>query len=167
MQKILYIHGLHSNPNPDKVKILQGFGLDIIAPYIDYEKEKGKVYARIINLAIKEQIDLIIGSSMGGFIGYWLGKELEKPALLFNPALYFPSLIDYIPNMDASKDAPLYICLGEKDERVDPSEVRQYLSKDNASLHHIKIVTASWLHHGIDLRTFKSISAWFLAEEAL
>jgi len=59
MQKILYIHGLHSNPNPDKVKILQGFGLDIIAPYIDYEKEKGKVYARIRNLAIKEQNKIV------------------------------------------------------------------------------------------------------------
>jgi len=167
MKKLLYIHGLHSNANPEKIKILEGFGIKTIAPFIDYEKEKGEVYPRIKSIAQHENIDLIIGSSMGGFIGYWLGKELKKPSLLFNPALYFKSLSSYIPNLNHSESTPIYACLGEKDERVNPQEVAAYLNKNEAKSKQLKIIMASWLHHTIDLQTFKSITAWFLSEEAV
>jgi len=162
--KALYIHGLQSNPNPKKLDIIESFELDVISPFIDYEKEKGEVYERVKSLAIENNIDLIIGSSLGGFIAYWLSKDLEKPALLFNPALYFESMQTFIPLVNPNKIAPLYICLGEKDPQVNPLDVRAYIDKQNPQHQKLKIVVASWLQHGIDLQTFKSMISWFLSE---
>jgi len=162
--KALYIHGLHSSPNPDKLSILRDLNLEVIAPEIDYESEKGNVYPRIKALAIKSNVDIIIGSSMGGFIGFWLGKELGIPALLFNPALHFESMKEYIPKVDLTKKSSAYFCLGEKDQRVNPQEVRKYLASFDAHIHQHKIVMASWLAHGIDLLTFRSMNMWFLGE---
>lgn len=162
--KAIYIHGLHSNPNPDKIKILEEAGLGIIAPFIDYDKEQASVYKRVKAIAVEAQVDLVIGSSMGGFISYWLAKELQLPALLYNPALYFESLQKFIPQLNHTKTPPLYFCLGEKDQTVNPIEVKVYLSNQNSNLKNIKIINASWLAHGIDLTTFTSMTAWFLAE---
>ncbi|NPD47153.1 MULTISPECIES: YqiA/YcfP family alpha/beta fold hydrolase [unclassified Lentimicrobium] len=162
--KALYIHGLHSNPNPDKIKILEEAELEIIAPFIDYDKEQGAVYERIKAIAVEEQVEVLIGSSMGGFIGFWLAKDLQLAALLYNPALYFVSLQPFIPKLKSMSNPPLFFCLGEKDERVNPKEVKNYLANINPSAENIKIVNASWLEHGIDLTTFRSMTAWFLAE---
>lgn len=162
--KALYIHGLHSNPNPDKIKILEEAGLDIIAPFIDYDKEQGAVYKRVKAIAIEEQVELLIGSSMGGFIGFWLAKDLQLPALLYNPALYFDSVQAFIPKIKTESKPPLFFCLGERDKTVNPNEVKKYLANINPNEENTKIINASWLEHGIDLTTFRSMTAWFLAE---
>lgn len=162
--KALYIHGLHSNPNPDKLKILEEAKLKVIAPFIDYDTEQGAVYGRVKAIAKEEQVDLIIGSSMGGFIGYWLAKDLKVPALLYNPALYFKSVQEFIPELEPNSNPPLFFCLGEKDKTVNPIEVKAYIKNLNPSSENIKIINASWLEHGIDLTTFRSMTAWFLAE---
>ena len=162
--KALYIHGLHSNPNPDKIKILEEAGLKVIAPFIDYNKEQGAVYERTKAIAVEEQVELLIGSSMGGFIGFWLAQDLQLAALLYNPALYFESLQPFIPEIKTISNPPLFFCLGEKDKRVNPDEVKKYLAHINPSGETIKIINASWLEHGIDLTTFRSMTAWFLAE---
>lgn len=162
--KALYIHGLHSNPNPKKIKILQKAGLEVTAPFIDYEKEQGAVYARIKAIAKQEKVDVLIGSSMGGFMGYWLAYDLNKPALLYNPALYFDSMKSYIPDIKNVGMPYLFVCLGEQDQRVDPQLVKAYLMEKNPHQEHLKILTSSWLEHGIDLTTFASMTAWFLKE---
>ena len=163
--KVLYIHGLHSNPNPKKLDIIKDLGVEVVSPFIDYEQEKEGVYNRIKDIALEADIDLIIGSSLGGFIGYWLSRDIGKPALLFNPALYFESMKTYIPKLKEAHQTAIYICLGEKDTQVIPTEVRQYLEAQKEAHNNVKIINASWLAHGIDLKTFKSISTWFLSEE--
>ncbi len=163
--KALYIHGLHSSPNPKKLDIIEGLGLEVVSPFIDYEKEKGEVYQRVKSYAIENNIDLIIGSSLGGFIGFWLAKDLNIPALLFNPALYFEPMQAFIPKVDCDKIPPIYVCLGEKDTQVNPADVRKYIEELNPTLQKLKIVSASWLQHGIDLTTFKSMISWFLSEQ--
>lgn len=162
--KAIYIHGLHSNPNPKKVQILEEAGLEVIAPEIDYEKEQGEVYPRIKKLVLEEQVEVLIGSSMGGFISYWLARELNKPALLFNPALYFESMKPFIPKLESPFNPPLFVCSGEKDETVDPELLKAYLSEQHSSDENLKIISVNWLAHGIDLQTFRSVTAWFLAE---
>lgn len=162
--KALYIHGLHSHPNPEKINILEEAGLKVIAPFIDYDKEQGAVFERIKAIAIEEQVELLIGSSMGGFIGYWIAQDLQLAALLFNPALYFKSVQAHIPQISNSQNPPLFVCLGERDERVNPILVRDYLLERNQNQENLKTVSCSWLAHGIDLSTFASMSAWFLKE---
>ncbi len=165
--KVLYIHGLHSNPNPLKLDILEKLGLEVVSPFIDYEKEKAEVYKRVKKIALEEKIDLMIGSSLGGFIAYWLSRDIDKAALLFNPALYFESMKPFIPRLEKQHNTPIYVCLGEKDSQVNPQEVRKYLSEQTKNHHNTKIMMTSWLAHGIDLKTFKTITAWFLSEEGL
>lgn len=162
--KALYIHGLHSHPNPDKIKILEEAGLEVIAPFIDYEKEQGGVYPRLKALAIAQQVEVLIGSSMGGFMAYWMAYDLNKPALLYNPALYFDSMKPFIPKVETETIPYLYVCIGEKDKTVDPQLLRTYLSQRNPNQEKLKINSASWLEHGIDLSTFASMTAWFLKE---
>lgn len=162
--RVIYIHGLHSSPKPEKVKILEDIGLEVIAPKIDYEKEQEKVYPRIKKLVLKEQVNALIGSSLGGFVSYWLARELNKPALLFNPALYFESMRPFIPKLDSAYKPPLYVCSGEKDETVVPELLKAYLAEKHSGDENLKILSANWLAHGIDLRTFRSMTSWFLAE---
>lgn len=165
MKKVLYIHGLDSNPNPKKLAIIENLGQKVVSPFIDYEKEKGDVYQRVKAIAIEADIDMIIGSSLGGFIGFWLAKDLGIPALLFNPALYFENMQGFIPEVDPLAISETYICLGENDPQVNPLEVKKYLEKLNPTQAHLKIILASWLKHGIDLTTFRSMTSWFIEEE--
>lgn len=162
--KALYIHGLHSEVNPNKMAILEEAGLNVIAPEIDYEKEQGAVYPRIKKLAQDEHVDVLIGSSMGGFIGYWLARELNKPALLYNPALYFESMKPFIPKLQHNYHPPLFVCSGEKDDTVLPDLLRTYLDELHRGDEHMRIISAHWLAHQIDLQTFRGMTAWFLGE---
>jgi predicted esterase YcpF (UPF0227 family) len=163
--KALYIHGLNSSPNPKKLEIIESLGLEVVSPFIDYDQEKAAVYDRVKNIALENNVDLIIGSSLGGFIAFWLANDIHIPALLFNPALYFESMQPFIPKVDSLNETPLYVCLGEKDKQVNPSEVQEYLNKLNPHHKMLKILKASWLPHGIDLSTFRSMISWFLAEQ--
>jgi len=82
MKKIVYLHGLYSDQGGPKVSFLA---------------EKGAVYAPEMNyktLDLDEFIytlgmpDLIIGSSMGGYVADIIGSRLGVDVLLFNPALH-------------------------------------------------------------------------------
>ena len=165
--KALYIHGLNSSPNPKKLEIIDSLGLEVVSPFIDYDQEKAAVYDRVKNIALENNVDLIIGSSLGGFIAFWLANDIHIPALLFNPALYFESMQAYIPKIKKQNNPAIYVCLGEKDTQVAPQEVREYLSKQVDVHNNTKVMMASWLAHGIDLKTFKTITSWFLSEEGL
>jgi esterase/lipase len=164
--KAIYIHGLHSEINLDKIKILEEAGLEVIAPEIDYEKEQGAVYPRIKSLMIEESIDVLIGSSMGGFMAYWLARDLNKAALLYNPALHFESMKPFIPQLESNYYPPLFVCSGEKDETVPSKHLRAYLDKEHRDNSNLRIISASWLAHQIDLQTFRGMTAWFLGELA-
>lgn len=161
--KAIYIHGWQSSPKPEKVKILEEAGLTVVAPKINYEAEQVKVYPSIKKLVLEEQVDVLIGSSMGGFVAYWLARELNKPALLYNPALYFETLKPFIPKITSPFNPPLFVCSGEKDETVLPNLLKEYIAREHSGDDPIKIISASWLAHGIDLQTFRSMTAMFLA----
>jgi hypothetical protein len=162
--KAIYIHGLHSEVNPHKVAILEDAGLEVMAPEIDYEAEQAKVYPRLKKLILEEQVDVLIGSSMGGFMAYWLARDLNKPALLYNPALHFESMQPFIPKLDSKYHPPLFVCSGENDETVHPQLLREYLDQEHSDDSNLRIISASWLAHQIDLQTFRGMTAWFLAE---
>ncbi|MEO8773713.1 MAG: YqiA/YcfP family alpha/beta fold hydrolase, partial [Gelidibacter sp.] len=93
---ILYIHGLNSSLNEEKRLILERYG-NVNAPTIAYENNPDRI--RWLHNRYKDaEINVIIGSSMGGFAGFHLSKLLKVPALLFNPALAERSLFQNIPD---------------------------------------------------------------------
>ena len=90
MQKYncLYIHGLDSSPLKEKLDILKASGMNVFALHIDYRNQKNS-YDLLENFAKKNEINFIVGSSLGGYIGFWLAEQLGIPCLLLNPALAY------------------------------------------------------------------------------
>lgn len=89
---ILYYHGFGSRLSPQKRLVLERFG-EVVASLIDYHAV-GNIDNAIEQYADKliEEIDLIIGSSMGGLTGYHVAQKYDVPSLFFNPAFYHNSL---------------------------------------------------------------------------
>ena len=95
--KILYLHGLESKLSQEKRAVLERFG-EVLAPHLDYYNNPETIES-ILNNYEKEGIDVVIGSSIGGFAAYYVSTVLKKPALLFNPALRKRSVEQSIPSV--------------------------------------------------------------------
>ncbi|CEN51416.1 conserved hypothetical protein [Capnocytophaga canimorsus] len=85
--KILYLHGLDSFLQDDRRAVLQQYAT-IYAPVLDY-KGTPNLFEKLQETY--HDVDAIIGSSAGGLVTYYLAQALQKPCLLFNPALTFRS----------------------------------------------------------------------------
>ena len=82
MKKILYLHGLESEPGGTKVSFLATKGT-VYAPAMDYKTLDLDEFIHTLGMP-----DLIIGSSMGGYVADIIGSRLGSDVLLFNPALH-------------------------------------------------------------------------------
>lgn len=152
---LLYIHGLDSSPRPDKVAILQALSTKVCAPQLDYRKNN-HVFTELLNLAKSEQINFIVGSSAGGFMGYWLAKHLNCRALLYNPALAYQSVIQQVIPLEnkQSYQAFYQIILGKQDDIISPRSTLDYLKEhDQPENYQIEIIQD--LGHQIDMNTFE------------
>lgn len=126
---ILYLHGLESKLNPQKRTILERFGT-IIAPDIDYYSDPN-----IFDLLIKSNeihhFDIVVGSSMGGFMGYYFANTISCPALLFNPALPHRPVSQNIPEINSLETASnLYFVLGGQDDIIKANDTLKWLSEN-------------------------------------
>ena len=82
MKKIVYLHGLESEQGGNKVSFLATKGM-VYAPEMNYESLNLHEFIHTLGMP-----DLIIGSSMGGYIADVIGSRLGVDVLLFNPALH-------------------------------------------------------------------------------
>ncbi len=153
---LLYLHGLGSSPRPDKVAILESLATNVWAPQLYYRKSN-TVFSELLPEAIRQKIDFIVGSSAGGFMGYWLSKHLNCDALLYNPALAFQSVMQQIIPVEASQkyEKKYQIILGQQDNVIPPQSTIDYLQKNDQSEHY-SIDLHEHLGHQIDIDTFKS-----------
>ena len=124
MKKILYLHGLESESGGTKVSFLAEKGM-VYAPNMDY-----------VTLDLNEFIltlgmpDLIIGSSMGGYVADIIGSQLGVDVLLFNPALsnHNRTVIKEF-NVDyGSQKYKRTIVLGTEDNVIDPEVTKKLWS---------------------------------------
>lgn len=130
---ILYIHGLDSCLNAEKRTILEKYGV-VYAPVVDYRKDI-KSIDNLLTLFKDEDINVVIGSSMGGFAGYYIAEAIQRPALLFNPALAYRSVPQEITNVKIQipKSNLKHIVLGAKDETIDPKTTLEFLANSIGS----------------------------------
>lgn len=153
---ILYIHGLHSYPKPEKVAILQDMADNVWAPQLNY-KENPHTFNFLLEGGQHHNINFIVGSSAGGFMGYWLAPHLQCNALLFNPALAFQSVMQQVvalPNNAESFQSFYSIVLGEKDDVIPPQSTLDFLAKHNTSSQY-QIDKIDTLGHQIDMDTYQ------------
>ena len=116
MKKIIYLHGLESDPGGPKVSFLAEKGT-VYAPAMNYESLD--LHEFILTLGMP---DLIIGSSVGGYVADIIGSILGVDVLLFNPALHSRS-IDFDFDNDTPYGGENYkrtIILGTEDNVINP-----------------------------------------------
>jgi predicted esterase YcpF (UPF0227 family) len=75
IKNVLYFHGLESLPGGEKVHYLN-YEVDFVkAPAMDYTDPK--VFEDWLDYVEREEPDLIIGSSMGGYFAMLLATHVE------------------------------------------------------------------------------------------
>ena len=120
MKKIIYLHGLESEPGGTKVSFLAEKGM-VHAPAMNYEKLDLDEFIYTLGTP-----DLIIGSSMGGYVADVIGSRLGVDVLLFNPALHsrtIPVNHEYYNNYYKRT-----IVLGTEDDVIDPEITKKLWS---------------------------------------
>ena len=131
MKKVLYLHGLESNQGGPKVEFLAG-ECAVYAPVIDYREEN--LHGKIHNIIMKFKPDLIIGSSMGGYVAHEFAKAFNLPAILLNPALHSrsfePDLDTFILGFDTKFIERQVVLLGKNDDIIDPEITKSILRDD-------------------------------------
>jgi uncharacterized protein len=160
--KTLYLHGYQSYPIPQKIEIMEYAGLEVIAPEIDFDAGE-TVYHFLKQIILEEDIEFLIGSSLGGFLAYWLAEELGLPCLLFNPAMnYSDTLMDYIPEFEQRFCPARFVVIGAIDETVNPKENIRFFNSIDDGESFQRMIICQWLEHQIDFDTFDEMVHWAL-----
>ena len=125
----MYLHGLESSNVCDKVDFLRERA-DVLAPSIDYRKPN--IEAELIDMVESFQPDLIIGSSMGGFVGMALANRYDIKCIVFNPAIHSRSIEPNLPSLqydDVHFGFNPIIVLGLEDDIIDPAKSEDLLEQ--------------------------------------
>ena len=133
--KIAYLHGLESTIDQKDPKIIflnKNFD-SVYAPSINYQDDKtfNKLYKSIKSL----NPDLIVGSSMGGYVSYLIGSKLSIPVLLFNPAVA-DRAFDPVVDDSGLKKTKINIRFGKSDSVISGSAVRSFFKENGVSFNH-------------------------------
>lgn len=137
-RKIAFLHGLESNNSGPKNDWLRTIA-EVYDPLIDYRQSM--IFQKIKNEIIEFKPKLIIGSSMGGFFSYELAKELNIPAVLFNPALHSRTFTPDMTGMERGKFRPeMVFILGLDDDIINPLETINIVSEDGYTKENIVIL---------------------------
>ncbi len=124
--KIAYLHGLESNIDQKDPKIIFLNTFDeVYTPSINYKDPS--TFNKLFKDIKKMQPDLIVGSSMGGYVSYLIGSKLAIPTLLFNPAMVGRSM-DPIVDLTGLRGSKHTVYFGKSDNVIDGSAVRQYFN---------------------------------------
>ena len=161
MLNILYLHGLDSKLSPEKKAILEQYG-KIYAADLNYYTNPDAIES-ILEMYPKGEIDVVIGSSMGGFAGYHVSNALSRPALLFNPALVKRPVRQNIPEIKQYNKLK-QIVLGQIDEVVSPTDTLDFLAKEFNIETHFHLHLVPGLGHNIPVDFFAEEVESFFAK---
>ena len=152
---ILFLHGLESKLSDEKRAILDKYGT-VIAPDLEY-KSNPNVIQNLFDEFKNQNINTIIGSSMGGFAAFHLANSLGICALLFNPALpYRNSVKQIIPTDLLLKESPLMrIVLGGQDDIIKAKDNLAFLAQNCNSKTDYAIAIKNDLAHQIPVDVFE------------
>ncbi|OMP32269.1 YqiA/YcfP family alpha/beta fold hydrolase [Mangrovimonas sp. DI 80] len=157
---ILYLHGLNGSLSPEKRTILENYGT-VYSPSIDYELDPNSILS-IVEKFQEIDINVVIGSSMGGFAGYYISNALQRPALLFNPAIAHRSVQQLVPELEQQKSNFKQMVLGSADEVVDPRETLRFLANTVDLQPEYQIHLRNDLAHRIPVEVFEEeVKAFF------
>ena len=123
---------------------LQAIELQFDKSEINYRKDS--VYSLLRKRIRAFEPDFLVGSSMGGYLGYHLAAEFQLPALLFNPALHHRTTIDPpVPALDIIPPK-IKVVIGENDDVVIPQDTLSWLDDNYRKKGNLTIATATHSH---------------------
>ena len=131
MKKVLYLHGLESKQGGPKVDFLTK-EFCVYAPEMDYQDPMLQNWVDFVMRQFNP--DLIIGSSMGGYVADILAQKYGIPAILFNPAVhnrsFEPAIEPLIEGEQADFQKKKIVVLGKNDEVI-PPYIAQIMFENN------------------------------------
>lgn len=85
--RILFIHGFGSCGNGAKSTALREyFGMrTVLSP--DLDVDPARAVGSLEQILDAREIDMLVGSSLGGFFAVWLNRRRPLPTVLINPAM--------------------------------------------------------------------------------
>jgi len=88
MLNIFYCHGFASSfdPNKSKIQTLSRLGT-VDGCHIDYTQRADEVVIHVIEQGNFANVDVIVGTSMGGWLAATLGSSLGIPFVAINPVV--------------------------------------------------------------------------------
>lgn len=129
MKRILFLHGLESSNVCDKTNFLRRRCI-LNAPSINYSSPSLEEDLMYIVESFKP--GLIIGSSMGGYVGMMLANYYNIDSIVFNPALHSRPIepkIDKLISVDPIFSFTPVVVLGMADDVVDPAKTEDILEQ--------------------------------------
>jgi predicted esterase YcpF (UPF0227 family) len=152
---LLYLHGLESKLSDEKRAILEKY-TQVIAPDLDY-KSNPNIIEYLYNTYQNQKIDIIIGSSMGGFAGYYLAKLFGVPCMLYNPALPYRNGTEQIvpSHLVLNQSDSMRIVLGGQDTVIKATDTLAFLSENVSDKTDYTIVLQRDLPHQIPIDVFE------------
>ena len=104
-----------------------------------------------------QNVNFIIGSSMGGFAAFYLYKLMQIPALLFNPALpYLTAVLQNIPIINNNHNHLLQIVIGNQDDVILAKDNLEFIMKLLPLKNDFRLHLINELGHSIPVATFES-----------
>lgn len=157
---ILYLHGLDSRLSAEKRTVLEKWGT-VFAPDLNYYEDFNAIET-ILQYYPDVDVNVVIGSSMGGFAGYYVADAIDRPALLFNPALEKRSVDQNFPSFRNSFASFKQIVLGQVDEVINPADTLNFLYKEFNTVTHFNLHLFPNLGHHIPVPFFeKEVDGFF------
>ena len=150
----MYLHGLESSNVCDKVDFLKERAI-VLAPSIDYRKSN--IEEELMYMVESFQPDLIIGSSMGGFMGMALANRYNIKCIAFNPAIHSRPIEPNLPSLqhdDVRFGFSPIVVLGLEDDVIDPAKSEDLLEQMDIEC---EIERVEGLGHRIPFNVFVNI----------
>lgn len=124
--RVAFLHGLESKAISDKSTYLENDMEYAYCPAMNYKDNS--LFAKTLNDIKRLDIDVLIGSSMGGWFAYCISTLTGIPTILFNPAFHSRS---FSPNVQlGSKKANHIVVLGKNDTLIDHTKTLEYIKEE-------------------------------------
>lgn len=144
--RVAFFHGLESKPVSEKNYALREFFDDVFDPAMDYRKPG--IFMEVLQELKNNPVDLLIGSSMGGWFAYSYSTHFQTKTLLFNPAVHSRSVDPEVRL--GNKMSNHILVLGEYDDVITPKETIDFFERfSNAQ------INIEQIGHPIPLDVFK------------
>ena len=122
--KVAFFHGLDSPVLSEKSFVLRETFDEVYDPAMDYKNPL--MFDNVLKHLQDNPVDLLIGSSMGGYFAYCLSTILGTRTLLFNPAVHSRPLEPVVSL--GGKESNHLIILGNSDTVITPKETELFFN---------------------------------------